>query len=234
MADYVTQRTIAVCSISMNMTDRIRLIGVPGQLVNGLRQSILSGWGRPIQDERNYHGAHEFKLSGNPWHGAGADAVLARNLINSVLLFMAKAGWNLVQAADISKKAGDKDTMFFESSEPDPDAQLFALSFNMGDRIRVIGANGMMPYVKKTVENYWPRGIQNEREYNGSLELKLAGNPWWADGSDTVSARSLLNQILATLRSLGFKLYGSIDISLGHEGRDLESWFFRRVGPYWS
>jgi hypothetical protein len=33
------------------------------------------------QDERLYHGAHEFKLKGNPWLGQSSDAVPARTLM---------------------------------------------------------------------------------------------------------------------------------------------------------
>ncbi len=134
----------------------------------------------------------------------------------------------------MSKKPGDKDTLFFENGTPDPEVQMFALTFNMGDRIRVIDAPNMMPYVRKAVETQWRHGIQNERDYHGSQELKLSGNPWWPSGTDAVLSRMLLNQILANLRAVGFKLYGSVDVSLGAEGRDLESWVFRRVGPAWQ
>ena len=140
----------------------------------------------------------------------------------------------MIQSADVSKQPGDKDTLFFEKGNVDADASLFAVSFNMGDRIRIVDAPGFMPYLKQAVTTCWPRGIQNEREYNGSLELKLAGNPWYPHGEDAVHSKLTLAQIIANFRSVGYKLYASVDISYGHEGRDLESWVFRKVGEHWQ
>jgi len=148
---------------------------------------------------------------------------------------MARAGWNLIQSSDVSKKPGDKDTLFFENATPDPDAQIFSISFNMTDRIRVIDAPQFINYVREAIKTTWGKGIQNERDYKGSHEFKLHGNPWWADGSETVHARVLLAQILANFRALGFKLYASVDLSMGTQhGADLESWFLRKVGQSWS
>lgn len=224
-----------VCTISLNMTDRIRLIGVPPNLGPIIRDAIKRGWGNGIQSEREYHGTHEFKLSGNPWYGTGDEAVMSRRLVAYILTAMAANGWNLIQSSDVSKKPGDKDTLFFENGMPDPEVQIFPISFNMTDRIRVIDAPAIIPFVKKAIDMQWTRGVQNEREYYGSHEFKLSGTPWWPDGSETVMARMLLTQILANLRSIGFKLYGSIDQSTGTEkNQDLESWYFRKTGPAWQ
>ncbi len=87
----------SICSISLNMHDRIRLIGVPAELTGTLREAIQLGWGMSIQSERDYHGTHEFKLTGNPWLGHGAEAVMSRRLLNYILIAMARNGWNLIQ-----------------------------------------------------------------------------------------------------------------------------------------
>lgn len=75
--------------------------------------------------------------------------------------------------------------------------------------------------------------IQQEQLYNTAYEFKLRGNPFFSDGSEAVLSRMLLSQILANFRAQGYKLYTSIDISIGNEGMDVESWVFRRVGPAW-
>ncbi|KAF9163470.1 hypothetical protein DFQ26_002488 [Actinomortierella ambigua] len=229
------QMQFSVCCISLNMSDRIRLLGCPAQIVPPIREAIKSAWGQ-IQSESSYCGAHEFKLLGNPWYGQSQDAVYARRLLTALLRTMAQCGWNLLQASDVSKKPHDKDTMFFESAvAPDPDAQLFAVSFNMSDRIRVIDAPAFMPFVKTAVQAQWKYGIQEERDYYGSKELKLRGNPWFASGDEAVLARMLCAQICANIRAQGFKLYASVDISVGTDkGHDLETWVFRRVGPSWQ
>lgn len=224
---------IQVCSISFNMSDRIRLIGLPIDVINSMRTAIINSWGH-IQNERDYYSTYEFKLKGYPWSGQGEDAVSSRRLLAAVLKTMAQFGWNLLQAADVSKKEFDKDTLFFERGLPDPDADLFAISFNMGDRIRIIDAPSFAACVKDAIQTQWRKGIQNERVYNGSIEFKLGGHPWYPDGSETVYGRMLLCQVIANIRAKGYKLYGSVDISQGHEGRDLESWIFRKVGAAWQ
>lgn len=223
-----------VCCITMNMTDRLRLLACPPEIIPLMRECINQCWGQ-IQDERSYYGSHEFKIRGNPWYGQGDDAVSSRRLLNGMLTVMAKQGWNLLQATDCSKKERDKDSLFFEKGTPDPEASLFAVSFNMGDRIRIIDAPGFMPYLKQAVQAVWSRGVQNEREYYGSLELKLSGNPWYPYGEEAVQSKLLLSQIIANFRAVGYKLYASVDISSGqNNGMDLESWIFRRVGPHWQ
>lgn len=238
MANYgkyepVNKTEYQVCCITMNMGDRLRLLACPPEIIPLIRESIQTSWGK-VQDERPYNGSHEFKLKGYPWYGQGDDAVSSRRLLASILTVMARNGWNLLQSTDVSKKEGDKDSLFFERGVVDPDASLFAVSFNMGDRIRIIDAPGFLPYIKEAVNTMWSRGIQNEREYHGSTELKLAGNPWYPTGDEAVHSKLLLAQIIANFRSVGYKLYASVDISYGTDGRDLESWVFRKVGQNWE
>ncbi len=228
-----------ICSISLNMTDRIRLIGLPVDVINEIKRAIIISWGE-IQEEGEYHTSFEFKLKGDPWIGEGNDAVYSRRLLTAMLKTMAQFGWNLIQAADVSKKQGDTDTLFFEKGIPDPDAELFAISFNMGDKIRIIDAPSFDVCVKDAIRSQWPGGIQHRRDYCGSIEYKLSGYPWEARGSETVHSRMLLCQIIANVRAKGYKLYGSVDISIGScngdsSGHsDLESWVFRRVGAAWQ
>ncbi|KAG0093325.1 hypothetical protein BGZ92_006191 [Podila epicladia] len=223
-----------VCCITLNEADKMRLIGTPPEITHAIRLAIRQGWGG-IQREQNYAGAHEFKMLGNPWHGQSEEAVRSRKLITAVLRTMANYGWNLIQAADVSKKQSDKDSLFFELGPvQDPQADLFSISFNRSDRIRVIDAPHMVPYVKQAIQTQWKYGIQMEQMYGGSHEFKLSGNPFYSDWNEAVYARMLLSQILANLRSQGYKLYTSVDISIGTDGMDLESWVFRRVGPAWS
>lgn len=225
---------IQICSISFNMTDLIRLIGLSNDIIKPMRTAITQSWGA-IQYESKYYNTFQFKLRGHPWRGQNVDAVNSRRLLAAILRTMAQFGWNLLQAADVSRKPDDKDTLFFEKGTPDPHVTLFAMSFNMSDRIRIIDAPSFAPCVKDAIRSQWPNGIQIESNYFGSIEFKLWGNPWNADGSETVSVRMLLCQIIANIRAKGFKLYGSVDISIADDQRgDLESWIFRGVGPAWN
>lgn len=224
---------IQVCCISLSKNDRIRLIGLPADVTNEIRNAIIGSWD-PIVREGDYYGSYEFKLKGDPWCGHGEQAVDSRRLLAAVLKTMAQFGWNLLQSTDISKKIDDTDTMFFEKGIPDPDADLFALSFNLDDRIRIIDAPSMNVCVEDALSSQWPNGIKHKRDYNGAIEFQLSGRPWTATGSQTVQSRMLLCQLLANVRAKGYKLYGTVHISTGGEGRDLDSWVFRRVGVAWQ
>ncbi|KAG0225204.1 hypothetical protein B0O80DRAFT_458851 [Mortierella sp. GBAus27b] len=230
----------AVCCITLNETDKIRLIGASPELVHHVRQGIATSWGT-IQRERDYYGAHEFKLLGTPWYGQGTEAVSARRLITGVLRAMAQQGWNIIQSADVSKKQNDKDSLFFEKAHlPNGlmdvgQVDMFSISFNRSDRIRLIDAPAHIPpLVKHAIQTQWKWGIQQEQLYATAFEFKLSGHPFFADGSEAVYSRMTLAQILANLRGQGYKLYTSVDISMGNEGMDVESWVFRRVGPAWA
>ncbi|KAF9950103.1 hypothetical protein BGZ65_006859 [Modicella reniformis] len=244
--------TPTVCCITLNEWDKIRLIDAPVNLRVALRKAIVASWG-PIQREQDYNGAHEFKLKGNPWSGQGEEAVKARRLITAVLRAMAMHGWNLIQATDISKKQHDKDSLFFEpvvvrnldgSVSPTTStavvevghADMFAVSFNRTDRIRLIDApEHLRTLLRNIIMQQWKKGIQLEQFYDSSAyEYKLSGSPFFTTGAEAVYIRLLLAKILACFREQGFKLYTSVDISTGHDGMDVESWVFRRVGPAWS
>ncbi|KAF9281508.1 hypothetical protein BGZ68_006609 [Mortierella alpina] len=229
-----------VCCISLNGADKLRLIGTPPELTNPIRAAITTSWG-PIQEESNYHGTHQFKIRGNPWYGQGKEAVPARRLLTGVLREMAQQGWNLIQSADVSKKQGDKDSLFFESVAQSHGVMdvgavdMFAVSFNSYDKIRVIDAGThVVTAVREAIQLQWKAGIQREEFSQGAMEFKLSGYPFAADSSAAVYSRMMLSQVLANIRALGYKLYASVDISMGHDGTDVESWVFRSVGPAWA
>lgn len=241
--DYLFEAVLPrVCCITLNETDKIRLLGVPSILVDPIRNAISSSWGQ-IQSEQTYFGAHEFKLLGTPWRGQGTDSVTSRTLIVSILRTMAVNGWNMIQAADVSKKEHGKDALFFETIDPSlgvvmPDeVDMFAMSFNSSDKLRIIGnvPTSIVTAVKQAIQTQWPSGIQQEGTHLRAHEIKLRGNPWRPHGAETVYSRMFLSQLLANIRAQGFKLYTSVDISHGHEEkRETESWVFRRVGRTWS
>lgn len=224
---------IQICTISLNRTDRLRLIDVPYAIIEPMRIAISNSWGY-IQNEREYHGTYEFKLTGRPWCGQGHDAVRSRQLLVAVLSTMAQYGWNCLQAADISKKPVDKDTLFFERDIPDPNVEMFSISFNKTDRIRIIASEHpevVLPCVRHAIDSQWGGEIQNGRNYFGSFEFKLKGKPWHAVGSDGVRVRRLLCQMIANMKTIGYKLYASVNISVG-KGKtvsDIESWVFRKM-----
>lgn len=225
---------IQVCSISLHWTDRIRFIGLPMDVIHSMRTVITSTWG-PMQKEEEYHGTHEFKLTAHPWYGQSEDPVGSGRLLVAILRTMAHFGWNLLQAADISKNGADKDNIFFEKASADPNANLFAMSFSFGDVLRIIDAPSFAaPQVKSAIQMHWNKGIQKERDCNGSLEIKFSGNPWHPEGSESVYGSKIICQIIANFREKGYKVYGCVNTVTNKKGADLATWIFRRVGQAWQ
>ncbi|KAF9163465.1 hypothetical protein DFQ26_002483 [Actinomortierella ambigua] len=219
----------SVCCISLDSTDRLRLVGCSPQLVEPIRDTIKATWGE-IQVESLVGGAYEFKLLGNPWAGQGKSSVSSRRLVMAVLCAMAKQGWSLSLASNSSKIDLDKDTLYFERATPDPNIRLAAVSFNMVDRIRVIDMPSLVPFVKSAIVAQWEPGIDAERIYYEAHEFKLVGFPWHPRyNEEAVMSRMLCAQIFANLRAQGYILYGSLNSSFAAAG--LDTWIFRCREP---
>jgi len=71
--------------LTLNWTDRLRLIRFPVAIIDVVRQAILTSWHRGLQNEKSYAGAYEFKFSGNPWFGQGVEAVESRIMMYVVI-----------------------------------------------------------------------------------------------------------------------------------------------------
>jgi len=72
--------------LTLNLTDRLRLIRFPSAIIDVVCQAILVSWRRGLQGEKVYAGAYEFKLSGNPWAGQGVQAVESRTMMYVFIL----------------------------------------------------------------------------------------------------------------------------------------------------
>lgn len=67
--------------IVLTDTDRIRLIQFPIEIIDLIRQSIISHWSRGIQKEDPHPFFHDFKLRGNPWLGMLDQWLASRSLM---------------------------------------------------------------------------------------------------------------------------------------------------------
>ena len=59
----------------------------------------------------------------------------------------------------------------------------------------------------------WYLQLLKTKDYHGTTELKLGGCPWWADGNDAVEARYFISSLVGTLKSNGWEVCGTIDLS---------------------
>lgn len=216
-------------SVSLHMSDRIRLLGLPIAQRDALRASIQRTWPRGIQDEREYHGSHEFKLNGYPWAPSGEDALHARRLTGGILATLHEAGWILYITTDISRNPGDKDNLFFRHQDPAPaPREWFAITFSKGDRVRLIDAPQSI--VEDVLAALAPE-TQSHAPYklNGVYEIKLNGYPFAATGGKTMVSRFLCLKLFAVLENNGFTLSASMDQKYGGEnGQETDSWLVSR------
>lgn len=126
----------------------------------------------------------------------------------------------------------DKDSLFFRSATIPAPCTFFAASFNEGDKLRLINAP---PNVINAVKRVLGQAIQREewKVQDVAYQFKMhgtscsagppwnsrcAGYPWYADGSDTVTTRVLLLNILDALAAYGWEIHATVDMSLGQGG----------------
>lgn len=224
----------ALLCLSLHESDKIRVMNLAATSIPALRSCIESNWSYGIQSEGLYGISYQFKLQGRPWQGSGEQANAARRLMAGIFGFLLQAGWVLKVCTDLNKWMWDKDTFYFkQEAAPDPLVQVCAISFNMSDKIRVIGGpTEVVNVVRRCVVDFWHRGLQREQLYYGSPEFKLHGSPWTPSGKETMQSRMFVGQMIEGLDRAGWEIYASIDISQGKGGGDsaiddVDSWILR-------
>ncbi len=226
---------IQMCSILLNGSNLIRLIGLSIEVIDAVRAAITSSWGE-IQKESDHHGAYEFKLNGRPWRGGqDIDVIERHRLLVAILKTMAQLGWNLSQASGVDNASSiNTGTLCFEKGIADPNVDLFAISFPKG-RIHIIDAPLFVACVTNALNSQKNIVVQNRRECHGLAEYKLFGYPLHQFyGRTRIDSQVLLCQIIANIRAKGYKLYGTVDVPPGWPSFGVKNWIFRRIGPAWN
>jgi hypothetical protein len=105
-----------------------------------------------------------------------------------------------------------------------------SVSLHMEDRIRFMQFPiEVINICRQTIQSTWRRGIQAQREYGGSKEIKLFGNPWRGSGDEAIEARRLICALLGTLHAQGWVMTLSTDIS--KKNMDKDTLIFRHQIP---
>ncbi|KAF2688521.1 hypothetical protein K458DRAFT_414268 [Lentithecium fluviatile CBS 122367] len=197
-------------SLSLHMTDRLRFLRFPQEVIQACQQTVALTWRRGIQAARPYGRSFELKLNGNPWRGQGDQAMEARRLMYALLGRLHSLGWVMTLSTDVSKKGMDKDALLFRFQDPPPaECDWASIAFSKTDRIRFID---LPREIRDTVAAKLGRMVQEQLTYMpGIYEIKLYGSPWYASGEETMRARDLLLTLLETLEEEGWTVYASID-----------------------
>jgi hypothetical protein len=216
-------------TISLHGSDRLRLLQFPAHDVDAIRAIIQSAWKQGIQKEQIYGSSKEFKLGGYPWQGYRSEGTHARVLMREIFAYLFSVGWILHASVDVSKSVFDKDTLVFrkQQSAPPP-SEWIAISFNEGDKLRLIGADSALKASFGGMLNQM--GLLQREEWKeqgvNAWQFKLHGYPWRPTGEETMQTRILVIRMLETLEREGWSLYASVDQNEGSEkSGETDSWY---------
>ncbi|KAB5570565.1 hypothetical protein GE09DRAFT_711958 [Coniochaeta sp. 2T2.1] len=107
--------TSTFASISLNWTDRLRLLQFPPSVVHSIADQLRASWPPGIQAEQALapH-CYEYKLRGTPFGSIGSkEAVGSRRLVRDVLAWLYVRGWTLETPVSHSRYPRSKDSLVF-------------------------------------------------------------------------------------------------------------------------
>jgi hypothetical protein len=134
-----------------------------------------------------------------PWqavYNSGKASVQARLVLLEVIKIFAANNWRLAANLNLESTA---DSLMFQwcPSLDMEDFRFCAVSLNRYDRLRLVRTPGpLVGAVKEAVMKHWYLGLQKQRDYHGTVELKLGGCPWWADSNDAVESRYFISTLI--------------------------------------
>ena len=222
--------------VGLSSTDSLMVLNAPETLHQVFKDAVTNLWPSGIQKWSYKDEVLLIKLTGNPWCAEGAQAVHSRAMLQRIITDLFHRNWRLYGNANLKSTAN---TLFFQhdlnmtsgmSLTGLPLQDDFTLSLNGNDVVRLINApQSLNSVVQDTLQRSWHRGIQQVSRYAGSVQFKLKGNPWWAEGHETVEARFLILKLLESLQSYGWSAVASLDTS--RKVTDKSSFIFRRSQP---
>jgi hypothetical protein len=207
------------------------LIDVPCEIERQLVESIMAVISVEdyslLDSEDEVLLTSKMKLAGCSWTATGEQAVAVRRMVLAVITVARSHKYELV--TNLNTK-GTTDSLLFQhkSSLLTSPEDMFIMSLNRNDRLRIIGAPSYIETeAEEVVSEHW--GVQGVSPYAGSFEIKLYGTPWWADGEDTVKARNVIAQLIARFKSVGWEVGATVDVS--RKLQDKTVFIFRQCPP---
>ncbi|EER13604.1 hypothetical protein Pmar_PMAR001282 [Perkinsus marinus ATCC 50983] len=204
---------------------RITCDDEPGRvhaITEAVRLGIESSW--EIVKEGKYGGAHEFVLDGWPFGCMGTkveDSVKVRRMLVAMCAQIEKAtGYRMAKSLNLSAATSGKSSIIFryhDDASKHGEVTYVGVSLNDKNVVRLISPpwdsldETVEDTLRSAIVEAWPKGIQQERVYDGAYEWELAGLPWDAHGTDLVDSRILVGRMLKGMWSLGFELSPKID-----------------------
>jgi hypothetical protein len=100
--------------MSFGQVDRLRLINASDDVISMIRKIVEVNWspGR-IQDEREFHGSDEFKISGHTWNSVREESARARYLMLKIFQEMLQHGWHNFAGFYLNRVSSDRVVLLF-------------------------------------------------------------------------------------------------------------------------
>lgn len=223
--------------ISLNGTDKMRLISAPTEVISTIEGVINDFWHRGLQDSKVKEGCHQFKLKGNPWWTHGEETVESRFLIGNLIAKMKSIGWEVLGTLDVSRKLQDKSVFVFRQCAPEVKPYA-VLSFHETDKIRFQTNSPSSEHLTSSIEKVleFADKIQSKSEYGRATQWKINGRPFsgsYGRGAEQRLMIHLLSKVLSFFKDEGWRVVASADVSAKyHKDKnsqyplDNHSWFF--------
>lgn len=187
------------------------------QVVETIRRAILQHWSKGIQAESSSeYGCYYFKMHGTPFAEGGSteSALQTQRMCCKMLSDLNAKGWTLSASSDLSRTPGNSTLFFQQSSIENKHTQMVCVSFSNFNGLHLVGApDHLKPIFKEAAVQGYASGIEKERLIGADYELKLRGQPWSGENSETGSqAKRMLLEIFRKFDQVGFQYYGTANL----------------------
>ena len=144
--------------------------------------------------------------------------------------------YELVTKMDIK---GTSDSLMFQYRESlsGISNNFLIISLNGEDKLRLIHDPStdelyqrfLEATIEEVIKEFWHLGLKSSKVKEGCHQFKLEGYPWWAAGEDTVESRFLIANLIAKMKSIGWEVHGTLDVS--RKLQDKSVFIFRQCDP---
>ncbi len=207
------------CMISFGHGDRLRLINASTHIINTIRTVVKANWNPgQIQEEREFHGSHEFKISGLPWNSIRKESARARYLMLKIFQEMLQHGWHNVAGFNLNRSSSDRVVLLFQKREP-LSCPLFCIAPHDSDKFWLINMpEEVVSIFKNIFQSRWSGGIQSENAIPlpfGNVYKLTLSDKLWLGGESTASnyARSILCSIMGEFTKRGWQIVLCADVT---------------------
>ena len=212
--------------VSFQYTDCVTVLHLNDAGLSIIRQAINETWKAGISVERSRCGSGwSFKLCGNPFKYFTSSEVSqqARQMVCQILQKLYESGWKIIVSGDLGRFE-DKSTLFFKQCPSEFSTLPFlCVGLSSSNKLQIVNLpSQLVEPIKETIRSSWALGIQKETSTNDVLIVKLRGNPWRATEQQSVMAKVLLQNIIATLRCYQWVYYCNVNLR-----KKADSLFFR-------